>query len=102
MSEIREVTVRLHGQLFDALVEYESEYQPADPSVGCMSSSMDATVTRVVLVDNGRIVTSELDKKELGRIADCCAEAVTEEMESDADRKQAALEDAWDAKRKGE
>lgn len=101
MSDTREVTINLHGKLEDAVVEYETEYQPADRSVG-VGESMSAEVVRVVLFESGRIVTDELDKKELARIADRCAEAATEEMESEEDRIQAAKEDAWDAKRKGE
>jgi hypothetical protein len=91
----------MHGLDFDAIADYETEYERSDPSVG-VGESMTVRLVRLVTKGGCVVDLERLDPKEKQRIEDRLADYETECMATKDERRQAAIEDAWDAKRKGE
>jgi len=100
MSAIKEMTVFVYGEATECLVEYESDYCPAEPSVGIPTDGFAVEITRCVTVERGYIVV--IDAKQKSKLEGYIAEALSEEMGDTLERKMAAREDHFDAKRKGE
>lgn len=101
MNRIADITVMLHGVPTDALVEYRSEYEPADPEVGYFRPSMNCTIIRVLTV-SGRFVADELSVQEKARIECVLADEETEKIKDENDRILELKMEGWEAKRKGE
>jgi hypothetical protein len=97
-----DMTVFIHGEAVDAVVECEGEFERADPSVGYAGGWGGVQIRNVVTLEGRIIDVASLDPKERARICNVCCDAMNEEMVSERDRRDAAREDAWEAKRKGE
>jgi hypothetical protein len=101
-NKLRDITIFHAGEHVDAVAEYEAEFEAGDPSVG-YQGGCNITLVRLVTEEHGLVVDLKtMDRKERQRIIDRLADSETDELESPAERRQAAAEDRWDAKRHGD